>query len=61
MNTGNNIAYCILSGNGYVFSQTVRGGHKELKDYVLNGSDYRSMEGGFKIKSRLYPRLVNVT
>ena len=28
MNTANNIAYCILSGNGYVFSQTVRGGHK---------------------------------
>jgi transposase len=61
MNTGNNIAYCILSGNGYVFSQTVRGGHKELKDYVLDESGYRSMEGGFRIKSRLYPRLVNVT
>lgn len=61
MNTGNNIAYCILSGNGYVFSQTVRGGHKELKDYVLDESDYRSMEGCFKIKSRLYPRLIYVT
>jgi transposase len=61
MNTGNNIAYCVLNGNGYVFSQTVRGGHIELKDYVLGESDYRSMEGGFKIKSRLYPRLVYVT
>ena len=61
INTGNNIAYCILSGNGYVFSQTVRGGHKELKDYVLDEKGYRSMEGGFKIKSRLYPRLIYVT
>jgi len=61
MNTGNNIAYCLLSGNGYVFSQSVRAGHKELKDYVLDEKGYRSMEGGFKIKSRLYPRLVYVT
>jgi len=61
INTGDNIARCILSGNGYVFSQTVRGGHKELKDYVLNERGYRSLEGGFRIKSRLYPRLVYVT
>lgn len=61
MNTGNNIANCILSGNGYVFSQSVRGGHKELKDYVLDNSDYRTMDGGFKIKSRLYPRIIHVT
>ena len=61
INTGNNIAHCILSGNGYVFSQTVRGGHKELKDYVLNERGYRFLEGGFKIKSRLYPRLTYVT
>jgi transposase len=61
MNTGNNIAYCVLSGNGYIFSQTVRGGHKELKDYVLDERDYRALEGGFKIKSRLHPRTIYVT
>jgi transposase len=61
INTGNNIAYCVLSGNGYVFSQTVRGGNKELKDYVLDEKDYRSMEDGFKIKSRQYPRMIHVT
>ena len=33
LNTGNNIAYCVLSGNGYVFSQTIRGANKELKDW----------------------------
>jgi transposase len=61
INTGDNIAHCILSSNGYVFSQTVRGGHKELKDYVLNERGYNSLEGGFRMKSRLYPRLIYVT
>jgi len=61
MNTGDNIAYCLLSGNGYVFSQTVRGGNKELKDYVLDPSDYRAMDAGFRIKSRQYPRIIYVT
>jgi len=46
--------------NGYIFSQTVRGGHKELKDYVLEQSDYRVTEEGFKIKSRTYPREIEL-
>jgi len=61
MNTGNNIAYSLLAGNGYVFSQTVRGGSKELKDFVLNPEGYRMLKDGFKIKSRQYPRIVYVT
>jgi len=61
LNTGNNIAYCILSGNGYVFSKSIRGGTKELKNYVLNEDGYSLREDGFKIKSRLYPRPVYVT
>jgi len=60
MNTGNNIAYCLLSGNGYVFSQTVRGGSKELKDYVLDPQGYREIGDGFKIKSHQYPRTIYV-
>jgi hypothetical protein len=61
MNTGDNIAHCLLSGNGYVFSQTVRGGNKEIKDFVLDPNGYTVMEGGFKIKSRQYPRAIYVT
>jgi len=61
LNTGDNIAYCKLSGNGYVFSQTVRGASKELVDYVFDTSDYRIMDAGFKIKSRQHPRLIYVT
>ena len=46
--------------NGYVFSQTVRGGHKELKDYVLEQSGYRVTKEGFRIKSRTYPREIEL-
>jgi hypothetical protein len=60
MNTGMNIAFNLIKKDGYVYSQTVRGGHKELKDYVLDDSGYRQMGDGYKIKSRLYPREVIV-
>ena len=61
MNTGDNIAYCKLSGNGYVFSQTVRGGNKDIKTYALDPEGYRELDGGFKIKSRLCSRKIYVT
>jgi transposase len=59
MNTSRNIAFSIKK-DGYVYSQTVRGGNKELKDYVLDNKDYREMKDGFKIKSRLYSRKITV-
>jgi len=61
LNTGDNIAYNLLSENGYVFSQTVRGGTNELKAYTINPGGYRDMKDGAKIKSRLYPRAIYVT
>lgn len=61
INTADNIAFNLARGNGYVFSQTVRGGNKELKDYVLDDSNYREIGEGFKIKSRLYPREIKVS
>ncbi|GHV41409.1 IS4 family transposase [Synergistales bacterium] len=60
MNTGMNVAFNLIKGDGYVYSQTVRGGHKELKDYVLDNSDYRQISDDYKIKSRLYPREIIV-
>lgn len=53
MNTGENIAYNILNKNGYIYSQTVRGGSQELKDYVLSEKGYKESGDGFKIKSRI--------
>lgn len=61
LNTGSNIAYNILRHDGYVYSQTVRGANKELKDYVLDDEGYRQDGEDYKIKSRTYPREITVT
>ena len=61
VNTADNIAFSLAKGDGYVYSQTVRGGNKELKDYVLDESGYRQVGDDYKIKSRLYPREIAVS
>jgi hypothetical protein len=61
MNTSVNIASCVLGGYGYVFSQTVRGGNKEIKQYVLDAKGYKWIGEDYKKKSRLYPREITVT
>jgi thiol-disulfide isomerase/thioredoxin len=61
VNTADNIAFSLVNGDGYVYSQTVRGGKKELKEYVLDESGYRQISDDYKIKSRLYPREIAVS
>ena len=61
INTADNIAFCLAKGDGYVYSQSVRGGNKELKEYVLDPSGYRQFDDGYKIKSRLYPREIAIS
>lgn len=61
VNTADNIAFLLARGDGYVYSQTVRGANKELKDYVLDQSGYRPIGDDYKIKSRLYPREIAVS
>lgn len=61
INTYKNIISCILNHNGYVFSQSVKKAHKELKDYVFDESGYNVFDSGFKIKSRVYPKEVTLT
>lgn len=61
VNTADNIAFSLVQNDGYIFSQTVRGGNKELKEYVLDSSGYREIGDGYKIKSRLYPREIAVS
>lgn len=53
INTGENIAYNIIKKNGYIYSQSVRGGTEELKKYVLAEQGYAENSDGFKIKSRV--------
>ncbi len=53
MNTDENIAYNIIHNNSYIYSQTVKGGTKELKDYVLSDEGYSISSDGFKINPEL--------
>ncbi len=61
MTTGDNIWYTLSAGDGYVFSMSVRGADKELKDYVLKNEGYEWLGSEYKRKSRLYPRPIQVT
>ena len=63
MTTGDNIWYTINTPtkDGYVFSLSVRGADKEMKNYVLNQEGYTWLGEEYKRKSRLYPRTIHVT
>ena len=61
LNTSPNIVKNTLNHDGYVFSQKVRGANAELQEYVLDESGYTPMGDDYKIKSRIYPRIIYVT
>ena len=63
MCTGDNIWYTINTPtkDGYVFSMSVRGAKKELKDFGLEETGYVWMGSEYKRKSRNYPRTIKVT
>ncbi|MCF0124657.1 MAG: IS1634 family transposase [Clostridia bacterium] len=62
LNTGNNIAYNLAIGNGYVMSLSIRGANKDLKDYVLNEDGYQyNSDKTYKKKSRKCPREIIIT
>lgn len=63
MTTGDNIWYTISAPtkDGYVFSMSVRGADKEMKDYVLNDENYQWLGTEYKRKSRRYPRTIQIT
>ena len=58
MNTQKNAYYLANSRGGYVFSQSVRGGTKELKTYVLDQEGYEWIGDDYKKKSRQFTRFV---
>ena len=61
LNTSANIAACVLDGNGYIFSQSVRKATRGLKSWVLDDAGYEeSASGSFRIKSRVSEKAVYV-
>jgi transposase len=61
LNTQKNAYYLANKRGGYVFSQTVRGGTKALKAYVLNEKGYEWTSPDTKKKSRQFTRKVDFT
>lgn len=63
MTTGDNIWYTINTPthDGYVFSMSIRGAEKSLKDYVLKDEGYEWLGTEYKRKSRKCPRTIQVT
>lgn len=63
MTTGDNIWYTINTPthDGYVFSMSIRGAEKSIRDYVLKEYGYEWLGTEYKRKSRRSPRTIQVT
>jgi transposase len=61
LNCGDNIAYQLAQGNGYIYSQSIRGADQEFKRFVLEQSGYRKNGENSRCKSRIYPREITFT
>ena len=63
MTTGDNIWYTINTPahDGYVFSMSIRGAEKSMREYVLDDDGYVWLGKEYKRKSRKYPRTIQVT
>lgn len=63
LNSGDNIAFNTIFGDGYIYSQSTRGASEPFKKYVLDDEGYRwfGKDKAYKIKSRITPTTINVT
>ena len=62
LNSGDNIAYNTVLGDGYIYSKSIRGAGEDFQGWVLNEAGYRQLGDGGKLKSRIVPdAAINVT
>ena len=61
LNSGDNIAFNTVLGDGYIYSKSVKGASNEFKSYVLNDNGYTWIGKEYKRKSRVIPTEINVT
>jgi len=61
LNSGDNIAFNTILGDGYVYSKSVRGASEEFISYVLDDNGYTWIGKEYKRKSRVIPTEINVT
>lgn len=62
LNTSDNIAACVARGDGFVYSQSIRGTKSpaELRNWAISEKGYREAGEGFKVKSRQDTKTVTV-
>lgn len=62
LNTATNIAACVGHGDGFVYSQSIRGTKSpaELRNWATSEKGYREAGEGFKVKSRQDVKTVTV-
>lgn len=48
LNSGDNVAFLMAKGDGFIFSQKIRGADQELRSYALDPKDYIEKEGVIK-------------
>lgn len=62
LNTSDNIAACVGRGDGFVYSQSIRGTKSPagLRDWVTSEKGYRGAGEGFKVKSRQDTKVISV-
>ena len=61
LNSGDNIAFNTVLGDGYVYSQSVRSASDLFKAYVLDDNGYVAIGDDYKRKSRIMPVEISVT
>ncbi len=61
MSTGDNIYYTLSAKDSYVFSISVRGVSKEIKEFVLDQQGYQWLGKEYKRKERCSSRTIKVT
>jgi transposase len=55
LNSGDNIAYNTILGDGYIYSKSVRGASAEFRQWILEESGYRHLGSQYKLKSKIVP------
>lgn len=60
LNSAENKIQLVKTNNGYVFSETLIGGSKDLKDFVLDQKGYKGYKDSFKVKSRIVKKTLYI-
>jgi transposase len=59
LNSGDNIAFSTILGDGYIFSKSVRGASEEFQKWLLDETGYREITDKYKLKSKVVPDAPN--